>query len=183
MQAMGSAWEKKLRAVRQNRKKNYFYKKFLVMDFMKLIGKLLCMLGFSAGVNSCNMASLDGPAAEYGCPHADFEFSGKVVSDDNKAIAGLRVVVKAADAQNYYFAGDTVYTDRTGIYLLEKKSVWPTKGNFVVSVDDVDGSANGGEFLSAQSTIVVESNDFKGGESWYAGKATKTADFKLTQKK
>lgn len=148
----------------------------------KFIIRVLSLLGFATAMNACGWGT-----DMYGSPTADFAISGRVTSESGAALNGIRVVVgpEQYDAElSYYYDRqcDTVYTDRFGVYhifIAECGSL----GVYNLRADDIDGPKNNGEYQSDSTKIEVRRGDFKGGKDWYGGKATKTADFKLTHKK
>ncbi len=146
-----------------------------------LLGALLGLLGFS----SC-FHIIDGPV-EYGQPHIDFKASGKVTDASGKGIEGIRVAVR----QHLHFANsssviydqndrdfnDTLYTDSSGQYLLDR-SAFSRPDDVTVVFEDIDGEEHGGQF--APKTVTPEIRQTKNGDKhWYGGTYTVEADVTL----
>ena len=108
---------------------------------------LLSMLGFSC--------SLDEPeeygpiVLEYGVPHADYIVKGTVTDETGTPIQGIKTSIKGfyPGVEGVFVEGiDSIQTDASGQYQLKYMGM-PHK-YFKLIVEDIDGEANGGEFLS-----------------------------------
>ncbi|MEG2317881.1 MAG: radical SAM-associated putative lipoprotein [Rikenellaceae bacterium] len=125
---------------------------------------LIGILGFSQG---CSDSDDDEFMLEYGCPHADFVISGKVIDAANKPIKGIEVATPTANQK----------TDENGSYSL-KYTTMPMQA-IEITYKDIDGVENGGEFKEEAKSIALTDTDFVGGDSWYKGKVEKVIDAQL----
>ena len=124
--------------------------------------------------------------AMYGTPTALFSAKGTVTDENGQPIQGLQVVLgrRYYDSglvmyDRHYFPVDTLSTDANGEYRFSGTS-YPVV-NLQVDVNDIDGTAGGGEFNS--TTTVVKGIEYKGGDGWYRGKAdVQVPDIKLSKK-
>jgi putative lipoprotein (rSAM/lipoprotein system) len=110
----------------------------------KLIAKLLMLCGISLTFTAC-----------YGTPHSDFAIKGRVM-DDGNPIAGIRVTAKTS-------AEDMIRTATTnahGIYQISRISYF--EGGFTLTVEDIDGEANGGDFQTQTKILTAEDSPFGG---------------------
>ena len=105
-------------------------KKPIIKLFDKLI---LLLLGMSAISYSCY---------EYGAMEAAYEISGKVTDDTGKSIQEIRVINQSHDQS------DTLYTDLDGKFHFQFWGNYPR-----LKVEDIDGEANGGEFLPQEIEV------------------------------
>lgn len=102
---------------------------------------------------------------------AIFEIKGKVTEKGNP-IAGIRVTAKSSDDTKISF--EEITTDVEGNYSLRNRQ---SRGmTFVVTVEDVDGEANGGDFATQTKGESVTQKDLADGEE------TKIIDFELEPK-
>ena len=146
----------------------------------RIIVWLMGLLGFGVTQVSCIMYGPPAPA-EYGMPHANFEVKGRVVDEDGDPIRDIKIVV--TDAGNGGHEGSEVgvgLTDSRGSYTVSGS--WFGHSPLTVSVEDIDGEENGGEFAEKEQVFNLKPSDYVGGDGWYEGKVTKTADFTLTLK-
>lgn len=153
-------------------------KKSIVGLFDKIIIALLSCFAFFTG---CDI--LKESPCEYGTPTADFEIKGTVTdSITSNALPNIRVIRKNADYPQF---GDTIYTDANGKYSFSFRDFPSENPTFPIKVEYIDGALNGGDHVSKQVNVVINSTDWvKDGDGhWYYGKALKTQDFKLTVKK
>jgi len=164
---------------------------------MRTLGKnrklsFFALLMALLGIGSCSEINNEddpfkGMVAMYGTPSAQYSVKGKVVDEKGKAIQGLQVILGSRYYNSggviydqNYFPIDTLTTDSNGIYQFDSGTVFPVQ-NLEVDVNDIDGTAGGGEFNSA--TTVVKDIEYKGGSGWYRGKADiKVPDIKLKKK-
>lgn len=130
----------------------------------KIISGLLVLLGFSG----CEFIGDDiepGPDwVMYGPgPVSGYTVKGKVTDADEKPIEGIRVVIRPTDPEALPgYVNDTIYTDADGIYR-SRSDIDIVIPGLTAAAADVDGPANGGEFLAAESEITIE--DYKGKDS------------------
>ena len=145
---------------------------------------LLSMLGYGC---SSTEEPLDmyGPPVEYGTPHADFIIKGRVMDESGTPVQGIKTSLKTVFESNnihYALGVDSVQSDVSGHYQLkttDRKSQYDK-----VIVEDIDGEANGGEFLS--DTLDVDYNKAvktkDGDGKWSLGIYEITQDVKLKKK-
>ena len=165
-------------------KKNAAFRKPRRLGFFTLLLALL-------GISSCGeINNEDDPFNQllmYGTPSAQYSVKGKVTDEKGEAIQGLQVILgkryyddSSVIWDQHYFPIDTLTTDSNGVYQYDSGTVFPIE-NLQIDVNDIDGTAGGGEFNSA--TTVVKNIEYKGGSSWYLGKADiKVPTFKLKKK-
>lgn len=132
-----------------------------------LLGGLLALLGFQ----SCNI--LNFGMCMYGQPHADFTVKGTVSDEDGKPVEGIKTVVDAyrnSGGKSYLEFTDTLYTDKSG--KIESKTTTLFSGNDMnvyVTLTDVDGELNGGDFAENVIEKVPVVQVKEGDNSWYNG--------------
>ena len=143
------------------------------------------------GIGSCSEVNNEDDPFKgllmYGTPTAQYSVKGKVTDEKGKAIQGLQIILgkryyddSSVIWDQHYFPIDTLTTDSNGVYQYDSGTVFPVE-NLQVDVNDIDGTAGGGEFNSA--TTVVKNIEYKGGSSWYLGKAViEVPTFKLKKK-
>ena len=141
---------------------------------------LLSMLGYGC---SSTEEPLDmyGPPVEYGTPHADYIIKGRVMDESGTPVQGIKTSLRKVDKVRAYGI-DSVQTNASGNYQL-KHTGWQNQ-YYKVIAEDVDGEANGGEFLSDTLDIdydkAVKTKDGDG--KWYHGIYEITQDVKLKKK-
>ena len=97
----------------------------------------------------------------YGVPVAGYQIKGQVTDEAGTPVQGIKTAVKiimsspSADGKKEIYARDSVLTDASGKYDI---SFVTTPGNpeTKLIVEDIDGVANGGEFLSDTLDIDYE---------------------------
>lgn len=154
--------------------KQYFYR-----YSNRVIAALLAALGFTA----CDSIGGDEPV-EYGTPNATFHFVGQVTDKDGKPIPGIKVTVSYDGQRLYKHVGikDSTMTDAEGRYQTETFSNF-SADRHQVAFEDVDGAANGGEFLpDTVRAKEMQKKQLKKGSGWYTGDFELTADKQLKQK-
>lgn len=149
-------------------------KENLIMRFVgTLLTAVLAILGFSG----CKEELM------YGTPHSDFEISGIVTDEDGDPMEGIRVISRSdrstgEGSENGYSttAGcDTVYTDPSGHYVIQRECISGPKWVMVLAEDPE------GRYESAYEELNLK---YHGGDhDWYGGKAVATADFVLKKAK
>ncbi len=135
-------------------------------NILKFFNSLLVFIAGALGLTGCGHGW--GIVAEYGCPNADFDLSGRVVNESDEAIEGIEV--KLLDS--WENASDTTNAD--GEYAI-KTSGFPLSEISVVAVD-IDGDQNG---LYASDTVKVKAEYTGGDGRWYDGKHIGVVNFKL----
>ena len=145
---------------------------------------LLSMLGY--GCSSLDEPlDMYGSPVEYGTPNADYVFKGTVTDEAGTPVQGVKAVLKEMPdyAPGYAYGIDSTQTDAAGKYQIDTRIYVSSTGVRLV-VEDIDGEANGGEFLS--DTIDVSKLDAKkigaGDGHWNSGKYEVQADVKLKRK-
>ena len=146
---------------------------------------LLSMLGFGCSGEE-PMDEYGTPIMEYGAPYADFVFKGTVTDEAGTPVKGIKTSLKSVfdnENEHYVFGLDSVETDVSGSYQL--KYVGMQDRSLKVIVEDIDGEANGGEFLSDTLDIDYKKavQTKKSDENWYEGAYEISQDIKLKKKK
>jgi putative lipoprotein (rSAM/lipoprotein system) len=158
-------------------------KKLIIKSFDRFLLVLLGLIGFLTGCSIINPIPV-----EYGTPHADYEMKGTVTDSLTAApVQNARIIISQTLNQGDLVAPriDTLAlkeTDSTGKYDILVQD-FPIDGiTFQVTVVDIDGTANGGDFVSQEKDVIFKQSDLTGGKSWYDGKGVKVIDFKLKKK-
>ena len=140
---------------------------------------LLSMLGY--GCSSDPMREME----MYGCPTADYIVKGQVTDEVGAPVQGVKTSLKQrikTDAGTVTFGIDSIQTNETGSYQFKSMDYWAQDIKLIV--EDIDGEANGGEFLSDTLDIdfgkAVQTK--KGDGEWYGGVFEITQDVKLKKK-
>jgi putative lipoprotein (rSAM/lipoprotein system) len=104
---------------------------------IKLLDKIiLLLLGFSGILYSCY---------KYGMPVDEFELSGTITDQTRTPINNIRIIKQRGFSES----GDTLYTNPHGQYAY---NFWGER--YVhLKVEDIDGEANGGEFLPVEFDV------------------------------
>lgn len=143
---------------------------------------LLSMLGFGCSLDEPEEY---GTLLEYGTPHAEYILKGTVTDEAGTPVPGIKTSLREVhqtDKGTQFFGMDSIQTNDSGNYLLKYIGM-PSKWTKLV-VEDTDGEANGGEFLSDTLDIdydkAVKVGD--GDHHWYTGKFEVTTDIKLRKK-
>jgi len=143
---------------------------------------LLSMLGFSCSVDEPD--EYGTILMEYAAPYADFIFKGTVTDETGTPVKGIKTSLKSEfDNENEHFVLglDSVETDVSGNYQL--KYVGTQDRSLRLIVEDIDGEANGGEFLSDKLDIdYSKAVKTKDGSDWYEGTYEISQDVKLKKK-
>ena len=148
-----------------------------------LIGAVLSMLGFQ----SCGKI-LGGFMAMYGTPHSDFTYKAKVTDETGKPIEGIKTVIDVyyswQDGAGFNYTNldhtDTLYTNSEGV-AERKATVFAQPSTVVVTLTDIDGEANGGEFEELVIDDLKTTQVKKGDKGWYGG--AYELDFEAKMKK
>ena len=144
---------------------------------------LLSMLGFSCSLDEPD--EYGSTPVEYGTPHADYILKGTVTDEVGAPIKGIKTSLKEVYGHKTGYCVDSIQTNESGNYQLKlgKESNF-FKENVKLIVEDIDGEANGGEFLS--DTLDIDySKAVKVGEGdqrWYEGTFEVVTDIKLKKK-
>lgn len=141
-------------------------KKIILNKYNVFIAFLLSLLGITT---SCEKGN-GGIVVEYGAPSATFKVLGKVTTETNIPIEGIRVVMFP----------DSTLTDVNGDYSVSVRE-FPIDRSFDVRFKDVDGITNG-SYLQKDSTVSFVDNQYQNGSgSWYEGEVSKNVDIKLKE--
>ena len=108
---------------------------------------LLSMLGYGCSSDEPDMYGT--PVAEYGVPYATYMVEGTVTDEANNPIQGIKTSIKGIFPNGdkvYVDAVDSVLSDASGKYQLRYRGM--DRPDYKLTVEDTDGEANGGEFLS-----------------------------------
>jgi len=147
-----------------------------------LLTALLSVLGY--GCSSEEPMDMYGTPVEYGCPHADYVFKGQVTDDAGAPIQGIKTSLKEFYGENSQYVGtvDSVLTSVSGKYQVGFDGMKSSGMKLVV--EDIDGEANGGEFLSDTLDINYEKavKTKEGDGIWYDGVFEVSQDVKLKKK-
>ena len=148
-----------------------------------ILTALLSMLGYSC--------SFDEPEEygslimEYGSPSADYIVKGIVTDETGNPIHGIKTSLKQGwqtDEGLYVFGIDSIQTSESGNYQLKSNGL--PAGQTKLIVEDIDGEANDGEFMSDTLDIdynkAVKTKDGDG--RWYYGVYEIIQNVKLKKK-
>ena len=144
-----------------------------------ILTALLSMLGFS-----CD-GSGGSEVEEYGCPSADYIIKGNVTDEAGTPVQGIKTSLKQVYktmTETHVYGIDSIQTSESGNYQLKSNGI--PAGLTKLIVEDVDGEANGGEFLSDTLDINYDKavQTKKGDGKWYAGTYEISQDVKLKKK-
>ncbi len=115
-------------------------KVFFLTTFNRQIVFLLSILGFSLAARQC--------AAQYGAPVYTRDIKGVVLSEINKPIKNIRVIINN---------NDTALTDSGGFYQFPRKEFYYGE-RISMNFSDIDGKENG-DFFSSDTILVTKPND------------------------
>ena len=133
---------------------------------------LLSMLGFE----SCDSGG-DAPV-EYGTPHADYIIKGMVTDEAGTPIQGIKITGPAPMVSSQL--NQSVLTDASGAFKLDE---FMSIVGGIITAEDIDGDANGGEFKSDTLYIsTLPATKISEGDGWYMGKFEVNAAIKLKKK-
>ena len=142
-------------------------------SFFRFFDKIIVLLlGCSGVLTGCEFYR-----DEYGMPSADFELKGTVTSSvTSEPLKNIRVIRSVGYEKQ---SGDTIYTDGNGKYAYTFSGFPGLK--FPLKFEDIDGEANGGQFLTKEIEVTFTQADLekKGDGHWYSGKFVKTQDAAL----
>ena len=145
---------------------------------------LLSMLGYGCS-SSEEDVEMYGTPVEYGAPHSDYIVKGQVTDEADTPVKGVKTFLKQVDkteAGTITFGMDSIQTNETGGYQLGYTGLPQTDIKLIV--EDVDGEANGGEFLSDTLDVNFDNatQTGKGDGKWYGGVYEITQNVKLKKK-
>lgn len=143
---------------------------------------LTVLLGL-LGLESCDSEG-GGMVEEYGCPSSDYIIKGTVTDEAGTPVQGIKTSLKQiykTETETYIGGIDSVQTGVSGDFLLKYNGM--QQKNIKLIVEDIDGEANGGEFLSDTLDINYDKAvQTKKGEGWYSGTYEIAQDVKLKKK-
>ena len=144
---------------------------------------LLSVLGF--GCSTDEPEEYGTILMEYGTPYADYIIKGSVTNEAGQPVRGIKTSLKSVfdnENEHYVLGLDSVETDVSGNYQL--KYVGTQDRSLRLIVEDVDGVANGGEFLSDTLKIDFDKavQTKQSDEFWYDGAYEISQDVKLKKK-
>jgi len=120
---------------------------------------LLAMLGYGCSESE----EPEKNVLMYGCIVAYYTINGTVTDEAGAPVQGIKTSVKMLFRQDIV-GMDSVQTDESGKYLLGFNEMMDNEYTKLI-VEDVDGEANGGEFLSDTLDIdfkkAVKTNDYR----------------------
>jgi putative lipoprotein (rSAM/lipoprotein system) len=143
-----------------------------------VVGAILAVLGLG-GCSEISKIIL--PRDEYGMPHANYKIIGEVTAEDGSPIPGIKVSYSRLEykddngVKQYYQIEDNEFlTDKDG-KVNAVANDWSTEPKEItITLEDIDGAANGGEFqsmvLSENDLSIDFEKDKKG--SWHEGDYT-----------
>lgn len=142
---------------------------------------LLSILGY--GCSSDESLDMYGSPVEYGSPHADYIVKGTITNESGTPVQGIKTSLKeVSENVKTAYGIDSVQTNATGDFQLKYTGM--ERKSIKLIVEDIDGEANGGEFLS--DTLDIDYDNavkVKEGEGrWYQGKFEVSQDVKLKKK-
>ena len=135
--------------------------------FNKILLLMLAMLGFTA----CEETG----TCEYGSPRADYKILGAVVNEKSEPIKGIEVSV--VNNQGI----EKRVTDEKGNFIIEDPSASPGQ-EYKLSLKDIDGKDNGGEFETKDETVSFKGVSHTGGDgNWDSGSAEKSVTVEMKE--
>ena len=141
-----------------------------------ILTALLSMLGYGCSTTS-------NEPEMYGTPTADYIFKGRVTDEAGVPIQGIKTSLKQvfkSDNGTYVEGLDSMLTGASGDYQLKYDGMIEHQSKLIV--EDIDGEANGGKFLSHTIDIDFKNNAIQiknGDNSWYQGTYEITQDIRL----
>lgn len=146
-----------------------------------VLSALLTMLGFGA----CTNDGEDAPV-EYGAPYSDYIVKGSVTDEAGNPLTGIKASIKAIEEYPgfapYAYGLDSTVTDEQGKFLMKARA-FIDRPNIKLIMEDTDGSAGGGEFLS--DTLALEDlpkQQKEPGQHWSSGTFELNANVKMKKK-
>lgn len=126
---------------------------------------------------SCSVDSImnDFPNSDVAAV-ANYQVSGTVSDGNGAALSGIRVVADYSDGPVYL--ADTLYTDKDGRF--SKFLSAPRVDKFFMTFSDIDGAANGGEFVTKYVEVTPIRTEISSG--YFGGSFVVAADVTLDRK-
>ena len=137
----------------------------------RLLSYALALLGFAGCTNN------EEEPALYGTPTMDFQVLGTVTDEAGKPLEGIQVIVSPTNST--WFKPDVTSTNKNGQFTSSKLEAISSQ-EVTVSIKDIDGEANGGEFKEQELTLKeFEEKQTKEKEGWYSGEFEYSKNIKL----
>lgn len=142
----------------------------------RCLSALLVLLGFQG-------CTKEPVTCEYGTPSVDYHVIGQVTDADGHAVKGIRVTMEDIDAYNNQ-DDKVTFTDENGNFKTKTFNAMFIESEGTVVFEDVDGSANGGEFATTSMRVgdLPKKQVKKSDRHWYDGEYELTANTKLDKK-
>jgi len=86
-----------------------------------------------------------------------FSINGTVKNDSSQPLENIRIIRNATD---YLLFADTVYTDSLGKFSVSFSDYYARKSTFNLKIEDIDATANGGEFATQTVQVGFSSSDW-----------------------
>jgi len=112
---------------------------------------------------------------------AYYEISGTVTDNiSTQPVYNIRVILAGTE---YLYINDTTYTDSLGKYDFGFIDYYNKSASFIIKVEDIDNTLNGGSYLSQVSTVKFSKSDWLSSVSTseYDGSAVKVFNISLTK--
>ena len=150
-----------------------------------VLSALLTLLGFG----SCSNYGEDeygAPPVEYGTPYADYIVKGSVTDEQGNPLQGIKASIKSIQRIEglppYTYGLDSTMTDSQGKFLMETRA-YVSHPDLKLIVEDTDGPAGGGEFLSDTTALKdLPMQQTASGQHWSNGTFELNADIKMKKK-
>ena len=144
-------------------------KRSLLEKHNKFIAFLLSIIGIGG---ACTFGGCEyGTAVEYGTPSATCKVFGKVTSEKNTTIRGIRLILQ----------NDTAHTDENGQYIVQTID-FPGDQDFLIEIEDIDGESNG-EYQPLDTIASFNDPEFINPEgAWNRGETSKEMNIELKER-
>lgn len=153
--------------------------------YRTLASALMPLLGFTA----CGNDDPYNYLCLYGTPTSDYHVKGTVTDENGTPIKGIKVVMHEMNG-SYDYRADSTFTDADGCFTSKELDAIGdldnnnAKKSLKVSLEDIDGEANGGTF--ATDTIHGDEMNVtrtkKGDGNWNRGSFELSATKKMKKK-
>lgn len=126
---------------------HYIYKQSIKVSMKnRLFLSALTLLGFGGCSEG---SSLFNEPDMYGVPLVDYHFMGEVTDAEGNPIKGIEVKVGSSE--------DIATTDDNGTFSSDFSTY--ADGSYIITLTDIDGVENGGEFATKQIDFTVPYTD------------------------
>lgn len=158
------------------------FRKNMEKNIYVMLNKVLALLLMALGYNSCHKEHGEGEnveyGEEYGCPHADYVFRGKVTDGEGNALPGVKISLLSvsSDGKDLRVSRDSLSsTDEDGAYSVSF-DYYSNMGN-ALRFTDKDGTTFDTLYGSSPNLAPLKG----GGGGWYQGASENTMDIKLNK--